>query len=510
MPDAISATIGSRDSKSTSGAPSPSPTNAPITLNTPRLHKWAYRFPSTAVYLKDKEGATMRFTICLLFISILVFTPIVSKAAVMTATTCSYSDVLSTYNSASAGDTVSIPSGNCTWSSTLTISKGLTLMGAGSGLTIITWGGSTSENTLVLVSLSSDVNIRITGIGFNLLSNTAGDRSGIKIMGDRSGSFALTKLRIDHCSFTKGRNSLFIDGWVYGVADHNTFTNVYSAIFYRGDDNHAWARPIAAGTANAFFVENNTFTLNNSVDTTTQDAQIYVQEGASTVVRYNTFDSTAMTSVGFLTLMFNHHGNQEYINGVLGTNFRGQPISESYNNIARVYTTAGGQFQGYRGGSVIVHDETFTSILGGDEVIYLTEEESWQTAFFSPLRTTWPAQDQVFNSFIWNCTYNGTPITTSAVDAKGAVLSIHVASDATFIQQNRDFFMHAPQASGGNESFVGRAGGSNTAPTTNDTGTMIFTSSGPNAYYPYTPYTYPHPLTAGGSVPASPTNLQVQ
>jgi hypothetical protein len=70
------------------------------------------------------------------------------------------------------------------------------------------------------------------------------------------------------------------------------------------------------------------------------------------------------------------------------------------------------------------------------------------------------------------------------------------ANASTFIQQNRDYFMHAPQATGGYEYFTGsRQGGSQTHPTENDTGSMAFSPSGANAYYPYTPYAYPHPLS---------------
>jgi len=58
----------------------------------------------------------------------------------------------------------------------------------------------------------------------------------------------------------------------------------------------------------------------------------------------------------------------------------------------------------------------------------MTEEESWQTDFFFPLRTVWPAQDQITNSYFWANTYKGdltTPYTTA----------INNNSDAIFIQE---------------------------------------------------------------------------
>ena len=296
-----------------------------------------------------------------------------------------------------------------------------------------------------------------------------------------------------------------MDGRVWGLIDHVTFTNTYSGVFVSGDNNLAWALTIAAGTANALFIEDSSFILNAS-SVSVVDAEVYVQEGASVVSRYNIFDSTAFTAPGFLTLMYNHHGNQDYVTTCpLTTHFRGQPIFESYNNTARAYRLGGGQFEGYRGGSVIVHDETFETTITGEETIYLSEEEQWQGAFFSPLRTVWPSQDQVTNSFFWNNTYNGTPMTTAALGGVGAVLAIR-SNSSTMVQEDRDFFMHAPAATGGKSTYTGtRNGGSDATPTTGDCGSMTFSGSGANAYYPYTTYTYPHPLQglSGGRPPAT-------
>ena len=82
------------------------------------------------------------------------------------------------------------------------------------------------------------------------------------------------------------------------------------------------------------------------------------------------------------------------------------------------------------------------------------------------------------------------------------------------IVQDREWFLHEPQASGGRNEYTGaRKGGSQSPPTASDTGNTIFNASAANAYYPYTAYTYPHPLTTGSgdtTPPVAPTNLRIE
>ena len=57
-------------------------------------------------------------------------------AATITAQSCSQANVQAALNSASRGDTVTIPAGDCTWSGTVSFTKALTIQGAGKSSTI--------------------------------------------------------------------------------------------------------------------------------------------------------------------------------------------------------------------------------------------------------------------------------------------------------------------------------------------------------------------------------------
>ena len=62
----------------------------------------------------------------------------VTYADVIQAASPSYADVVAAISTANAGDTVLIPAGKATWTSQLVITKGIHLIGAGIGNTVIT------------------------------------------------------------------------------------------------------------------------------------------------------------------------------------------------------------------------------------------------------------------------------------------------------------------------------------------------------------------------------------
>jgi len=349
---------------------------------------------------------------------------------------------------------------------------------------------------LFQVSLTTTSLVRISGFYFDLGTFTSYDRYGVAISGN------ITQIRVDHNKFNRGKAQILIDGAVKGVLDQNCFYNSNISTSLLGgaaaaQGNQSWADPIVAGMdmgLNTLYVEDNTFTRDQTLACGSINLNCHIESGhgGRFVIRHNTFTGTwcyneCILAQGdcYADAAIMTHGNGNYYNG--STDLRGHPIVEVYNNTINMVRVTGYALT-FRGGSVLAHNNAITvGMYPQYTYLSLIEEETWSSTVFSPLRTAWPAEDQIFNSFFWNNTVNGNPIELTT-------------DSATFHVQDRDYFLHAPAATGGKETFTGRAGASNTAPTEGSPSTMQFSSSGANAYYPYTPFTYPHPLRAGDNI----------
>ena len=389
-----------------------------------------------------------------------------AQAATRTAASPSYADVSTAIAASADGDTVNIPAGSATWTSALSLTKAITLMGAGSKSTTISANGI----TMMSVALTADKPVRISGINFNNASGTAIPTLILAGQNYKGGGVPMTSFRVDHCNFNFGKRALNPNGWCYGVIDHNTFVNCDIAVGITGDDDYAWNRAIQPGSANCVCIEDNVFTINNSTPIEPNE-QIYHQEGTRTTIRYNTFDGHSYT--GGDSMFFDCHGNQNYYSGNVYSDFRGTVLVEFYNNTMHAYKTY--RMLYIRAGTIFAYNNTMLTDSGGTTPFALTEEEGWQTQFFNPLKTSWPAQDQVTNSFFWNNTLNGAAVTSVA---------LWNAADSTFIQQGRDYWMAAPTAA-------------------------------TSKYFPYTALVYPHPLVtaqdggASSTAPSAPKNFKV-
>lgn len=387
-----------------------------------------------------------------------------------------------------AGDTITV-SGNATWDTSLPITKAIYLIGSGNP--IITRGAFVSP-LITIQPTSGDPVIRISRFRFEQVTNVGSDRVAINVIGKSDGSGSgLTKIRIDHNYFNKGKNAVTLNYWLEILVDNNTFNNCDIGVRINGDGNYSWQRAITPGTNHANFIEDNTFIADEANRDRNLNQQIYQQGGARSVTRYNTIDVSAVTSAGAASL-YDSHGNQGGCDTPFGI-FRGQPLLEVYNNTFKAYSGNAIAYEmvGIHGGSSLIHDNNFYTTTGSNPyTIRLWEEETWSSGNFVGPCTAYPSGDQINNSFFWNNNryYQGATSPTLLTDA-----SKHSNNVAGSITKDIDYFMHEPQATGGKNILTSVA--TYGYITGQKYGTPMSFAAGQQAYYPYTPYTYPHPLS---------------
>ncbi|MGB9475415.1 MAG: hypothetical protein WCE87_10160, partial [Candidatus Udaeobacter sp.] len=99
-------------------------------------------------------------------------------------------------NQAQNGDTITIPAGTFTWSTGITISKAITLQGAGVGVTVVRDGLQSGQ--LIQVTLAAGNLTRITGIEFQDGGRTNRASDILRVVGSNTDG---SKFRFDHCKW---------------------------------------------------------------------------------------------------------------------------------------------------------------------------------------------------------------------------------------------------------------------------------------------------------------------
>jgi hypothetical protein len=278
-------------------------------------------------------------------------------AAVITAASVSLTDVTTAITLAADGDTVVVPAGTATWSSTVLVTKGITIQGAttvdtsGTGLgsvndqTIIVDGGSIGN--IITGTFTPAQSFRLTGFTFRNGTGTTFHNIGIAVTG------TCPSVHIDHCHFDHlyRVDQFSVSGWIYGVIDHCRWDSVNGAVNIHiahdtwnntkyGDGS--WADLPYFGSEKFFFIEDNVMNtlagVNGNVD---------CNQGGRYVERYNKlFNSCPAT-----------HGNDS------GGRARSSRVLEFYNNtINYTFAWPGNQI---RGGTAVVHHNTLTGSITG-------------------------------------------------------------------------------------------------------------------------------------------------
>lgn len=283
-----------------------------------------------------------------------------AHAANVNAASCSSSDVQTAVNSASTGDTVVIPSGNCTWTSPVTIaSKGIVVQGqttcTGTPVSSCVDSTNITDNTsgdnpaFDIAGLDANHFVQLTGVTITTQAVIAD--GVIQIYGAGNNNFTGTvSFRVDHVHMkdpTTGGRGISVFG-VYGLIDHylvdvtdvsgsDQSISLYGSSIGADGGFTPWMSPLSLGTANAVYVEDSTFNYANQ-----NEDSIDAYTGARLVIRHNQFNNI---SQGF-------HGTDS------GNN-RSVFSYEIYNNTYTNNSTTTLRAAGMRGGTGVIYNNTY-------------------------------------------------------------------------------------------------------------------------------------------------------
>src|ERR1039457_5889176 len=205
------------------------------------------------------------------------------KAATIKAQSASFADVSSAVASARDGDIVIVPAGTASWTSTLRMTKDITLQGQTTVVGADPSSFTVTDRTVIIDDVprtsrarvsaliqgnfSKSQRPRITGITFKVGSDTAPNSSGSAALYFEG---ACPNFRIDHCSFCLlSRYNMRLRGNVFGVMDHCVAVNDsgHERFYFQHDTygghsfgDGSWTDDPKFGTNQAFYVEDCSFT----------------------------------------------------------------------------------------------------------------------------------------------------------------------------------------------------------------------------------------------------------
>jgi hypothetical protein len=253
------------------------------------------------------------------------------------------------HDAALNGDTITLPTGTFIWDRQVSITKAITLQGAGAGSTIVK--DAVQSGQLVRWSLAAGQNSRLTGIEFQDMRTNFVE--GVLVVTGSNTNGAT--FRWDNCKWNGMRHGVPIFDTVIGVVDHNTFVNGSTEVRIKGSfwndqgpyGDGSWAAPANFGSSQFLFIEDNTFINSN---TSAQSAVTDAYQGGRFVFRHNSTFGNVVSN----------HGTESTGRG------RGCRTYECYNNVMD-----GNNINKFvcnsRSGGCLIHDNTIENYWGEPE-----------------------------------------------------------------------------------------------------------------------------------------------
>jgi len=275
---------------------------------------------------------------------LLLLFPVQSWADTHAAASCSQAHVQAAVDASTAGDLVTVPSGSCAWGTTVTITKGITLQGAGDSTVI-----SGTASPLIDIIAPGSGNFRVTA-----LKLTGARGLDVKING---GS---TSMRVDHITWqtgsTKaiwiGQDDIFNYFWINGtlptsqkvlIDSINYTSSVTPSQFLHifGRQHKAWQEADGFGSDNFVFLEDSTFNWSSGTNTLTD-----TEYAGRLVVRHCNITNGSI-------------GTHDLGGGTVNPS-RGHRAGEYYNNTVRSTDNPWSHFTFTRGGSALAYNNTLS------------------------------------------------------------------------------------------------------------------------------------------------------
>jgi hypothetical protein len=448
------------------------------------------------------------------------------------AATGAYADVASCVSQATAGDTITI-TGNATWTgSTLTVDRGVNLVGASNP--VITSKGTAIQWTPGTAARAAHDTLKIIGITLDGNSAAMADCGYMGLINvDSASSTNYVTLIVGNNTIknTSDCRALYLrHGAVRGVAYQNDFDTIGYLLFSGENDSGAWAgRTQSFGAANNgdnFYLEDNYIHGGGSYTE--------VGDGGRAVLRYNTWDFAGHDTLwdvhGLQSMQTTAGGECQSAGGCDPTKTvcgqHSAMVYENYGNVARGRDDGsdGYQWLYLRGGWSLWFNNTYTSTTGKTPITV------WLNYACDSCQDSGSASEHIQNTYQWNTFANGTRRTLAksfdmcadAFYTNQTTYAAQVAASA--IREDYEFFNDKYAAYDGtsgvgcgstlpatctanktaywltNQSctdvstFSGAKGIGSENRSANISGTL-YKCTGTNTWTSYyTPYTYPHPL----------------
>lgn len=443
-------------------------------------------------------------------------------------TTPDYASVSTCVTNASRNDNISVLAGSANWgSSTLSFSKGLHLIGAGVGSTVITGGQDPIINFQPDgTAIANSETLEIAGFTFDC-NNTCS--LFLEIGGASSSATKAWKTLLVHHNKFQNASSSGSNGAIYtlrgqlrGLIHHNTFDRVNMVLRPIGNDDTAdwtnsafysqWTNaPGCYGCGDNLYFEDNTIQWSSSYTGSGNTGILQTDQGMRVVVRFNTWNINNLSQVE--TDFQDNHGFQNYYGSSNGQS--GNHVVEYYDNTLTGSSASAanpGRMFNHRGAKGMYFDNSYVGVSN----MYINADQYDGGCNSQIVPSLSGILTGINDTYVWNNKSNGTLIsmTTGPANACGDVENTNWWNQQTSFNGTVGMG-RGPKASMPSTCTLGAGywatdeGSWNTTLPSGTSGDFYKCTATNTWTLYYTPYQYPHPLqsVSSSSSVSPPSNL---